>query len=278
MENNVSICQDGKTSGTGGSFSRRSFIRSCGSCAACAALAPLALAGFPPPAAMKKKKLKIKVIYSLHSNVQKQPDWPNMDFDFGPVMAKFNASLQRNFRDIVFSPVTASGAPEAEKIAEADRIDPVDGYIVFQMNCWNQVVQTIARTGRPVLYVDFQFGGSGGFLVYNAAFLRENSRNVGFVASSDIDDLIAAVKCFGKSIEDPSVFPGAVADVRRKGTPAAGRYDLMTDKPDLLPVDECIYRLKQSKILAVRDQKSLVAEPLLGIPLEYVPFSVVNDA
>lgn len=278
MGKNVNIYQDGNMQSTGGYFSRRSFIRSCGSCAACAALAPFALAGSPLPADMKNKKMKIKVIYSLHSTVQKQPDWPNMDFDFGPAMARFNASLQRNFRDIVFIPVTATGAPEAEKIAEADRIDPVDGYIVFQMNCWNQVVQTISKTGKPVLYADFQFGGSGGFLVYNSAFLRENCQNVGFVASSDIDDLIAAVKCFGKCAGDPSGFSGAVAKARRKGTPAAGRYDLHADKPDVLPVDECIYRLKHSKILAVRDQKSLVAEPLLGIPLEYIPFSEVNDA
>ena len=40
------------------------------------------------------------------------------------------------------------------------------------MNAWNQVVQTIATTGKPVLYADFQFGGSGGFLVYTAAFAK----------------------------------------------------------------------------------------------------------
>ena len=151
MEKIVSINNDVKMPGTGSCLSRRSFISSCGSCAACAALAPFALIDTPPPVVTKKEKMKIKVIYSLHSIVQKQPDWPNMDFDFGPPMARFNSALQKNFREISFIPVTATGAPEAEKIVEADRVDPVDGYIVFQMNCWNQVVQTVAKTGKPVL-------------------------------------------------------------------------------------------------------------------------------
>ena len=64
----------------------------------------------------------------------------------------------------------ATGPEDAEKIVAEDK-NNVDGYIVYQMNCWNQVIQTIAETGKPVLYVDFQFGGSGGFLVYNSLIL-----------------------------------------------------------------------------------------------------------
>ena len=59
--------------------------------------------------------------------------------------------------------------------------ETIDGYLVWQMNCWNRVVQTMAASGKPVLYADFQFGGSGGFLVYNAGFLRAQAPNVGFV-------------------------------------------------------------------------------------------------
>ena len=88
------------------------------------------------------------------------------------------------------------------------------------MNCWNRVVQTIATSGKPVLYADFQFGGSGGFLVYNAAFLRSQAPNVGFVASSDIKDLVEAVKCFnvvkhGGSVSD---FVAATAQARAEST------------------------------------------------------------
>ncbi len=90
----------------------------------------------------------------------------------------------------------ANGPEAAAKIVEADKSAGIDGYLVFQMNCWNRVIQTMAASGKPTLYADFQYGGSGGFLVYTAGFLRAKAPNVGFVASSKIEDLVAAVQCF----------------------------------------------------------------------------------
>ena len=60
------------------------------------------------------------------------------------------------------------------------------------MNCWNRVVQTLATSGKPVLYADFQFGGSGGFLVYNAAFLRAR-RPMSVRRLLQMKDLVEAV-------------------------------------------------------------------------------------
>jgi hypothetical protein len=280
MKNPVRINQNGAMGKNSGGLSRRNFISSCGCCAACAALAPLSFLDSTAPVGLKKEMMKIKVIYSLHSTVQNQPDWPNTGFDFAPPMEKFNSALQKNFKDIQFIPVTATGPEDAEKIVQQDKAESIDGYIVFQMNCWNRVVQTIAETGKPVLYADFQFGGSGGFLVYTAAFMKGNYPNVGFVASSKIEDLLAAVKCFGKTKEtgQSKVFAKAATEVRTMHTPPAGKINVLKDVINPLSAEECIYRLKQSKILAVRDQKALVAEPLLGIPLEYIPFSEVNAA
>ena len=92
------------------------------------------------------------------------------------------------------------------------------------MNAWNQVVQTIAKAGKPTLYVDFQYGGSGGFLVYMAGFLRSQAANVGFVASSRFEDLVEAVKCFDvvRKGGSPAEFVAATAKVRMKNTPRAG--------------------------------------------------------
>jgi L-fucose isomerase-like protein len=36
--------------------------------------------------------------------------------------------------------------------------------------------------------------------------------------------------------------------------------------------------MNESKILAVRDEKAAIAEPIMGIPLEYIPFAEVNAA
>jgi len=224
--------------------------------------------------------LKIRILYSLHAPVQEQPDWPNIGFDFNPVMEQINTTLARNFNDFEFVPTLASGPADAEKVAADDVQDLIDGYIVYQMNCWNKVVSTIARTGKPVLYVDFQFGGSGGFLTYNSSFLRENNQNVGFVASSHEQDLLDAVSCF-RIIQEGGTnaeFVAATVRSRIKGTRAPGKYALLSNGIQSITAGECIQRLNASKILAVRDQNSGTAEPVLGIPLEYVPFSEVNDA
>ena len=189
-------------------------------------------------------------------------------------------ALAKNFPDFEFLPALATGPEDAEKIATQDIPEKIDGYIVYQMNCWNRVVQTIAKTGKPVLYVDFQFGGSGGFLVYNSAFLRNKTENVGYVASSRMEDLLSAVSCF-KLIRDggtASEFAGAITKARIASTKASGNYSLTANNITSLTPEETIRRLSKSKILAVRDQKSEKAEPIMGIPLEYIPFSEVNAA
>jgi hypothetical protein len=224
--------------------------------------------------------MRIRILYSLHEPVQTKPDWPNVGFDFNPHMERITNSLAKKFPDFEFLPAMANGPEEAGKIAEKDVTDLIDGYIVYQMNCWNQVVQTIAKTGKPVLYADFQFGGSGGFLVYTAGFLRQPAENVGFVASSQIDDFFAAVSCFnivgrgGTTAE----FVAATRESRIRATRAAGSYTLTDNKIQAISSEDCIKRLKSSKILAVRDQNSEIAEPIMGIPLEYIPFAEVNNA
>jgi len=261
-------------------YSRRGFIRSCGACAACMALSPLGLADTTFNSAVSVKKLRIRVLYSLHAVVQPGPDWPNVGFDFAPVMEKINRTLAAAFPDMEFIPSLATGAADALKITAEDKLNPVDGYIVYQMNCWNQVIQTVAATGKPVVYADFQFGGSGGFLVYNASMLNAGKRNVGFVASSSPDDLIAAVSCFritgkGGTINE---FVAATDNARKKATKGFGKYSLKPDNFDVLSPDESVRRFSESRILAVNDQEAKTGEPAIGIPVEYIPFAEVNEA
>ena len=259
---------------------RRNFISSCSACAACLALAPVSLINTSCSSGNSGKKMRIRILYSLHEPIQTKPDWPNIGFDFNPHMERINTALSKNFRDFEFIPALATGPEDAEKIAKKDIPDLIDGYIVYQMNCWNKVVQAIAKTGKPVLYADFQFGGSGGFLVYNSAFIRENTQNVGFVASSRIEDLLAAVSCFNviRKGGTPAEFVAATAKSRSKATKISGSYVLTANNIQSLSAEECIRRLNSSKILAVKDQNSEKAEPVMGIPLEYIPFSEINAA
>jgi hypothetical protein len=257
--------------------SRRQFLNGCAACVSAVGLmgAPTLLG-----AAQADRKMRIRIVYSLHGPKQTGPDWPNKGFDFEPVMERVNRELARRCKDFEFVSSLATGPEQAKKILEQDKTAGVDGYLVYQMNCWNQVVQTLATTGKPVLYADFQYGGSGGFLVYTAGFLRQKSPNVGFVASSDLKDLVEAVKCFAVVQKGGSVaeFVAATQQVRLKGTPKAGRLACKADDLKTLPISECLQRMKQSKILAVRGQESGPAGEIMGIPILHVPFAEVNEA
>ncbi|MGW8180497.1 MAG: hypothetical protein ACWGQW_17320, partial [bacterium] len=135
-------------------------------------------------------------------------------------------------------------------------------------------------SGKPVLYADFQYGGSGGFLVYTAGFLRQKTPNLGFVASSKIEDLAEAVKCFEliRNGGSPSDFAAATEQVRLAGTPRAGDLSCSHDPLSVISTDECVQKMKESRILAVKDQNARPAEDLFGIPMQYITFAEINEA
>jgi hypothetical protein len=259
-------------------MSRRRFLAT--GCAACTGAAGLLTQSVPVYAAESKEKVRIRIVYALHGPQQEQPDWPNKGFDFRPVMEKINKELAKRCKGFEFISSMAKNGEEAEKILAEDASAAIDGYLVYQMNCWNGPVKPIAASGRPVLYADFQYGGSGGFLVYNAGFIRGKSPNVGFVASSDIKDVAEAVKCFsivknGGSVSD---FVAATANVRMARTPKSGKVSCKQDNLKTVSIQDCIAGMKASKILAVNDQQSGPAEPIMGIPMEHVSFAEVNEA
>lgn len=248
-----------------------------------AAIGALGLTGAPDllTAAEPKSKTRIRVVYALHGEQQTGPDWPNKGFDFKPAMTRINKALERGCKGFEFVTSLATGEAQAKKILEGDQAaGNIDGYLVYQMNCWNRVVQTMATSGKPVLYADFQFGGSGGFLVYNAAFLRSASSNVGFVASSNLDDLVDAVRCFSVVTQGGPVadFVNATAQVRLKGTPKAGRLAVKPDEVKCLSANECVRRLKEMKILAARSQEAGPATEFLGIQIQPLSFAELNEA
>jgi hypothetical protein len=255
--------------------SRRRFLAGCGG------LAVAPFAGRRVSAAPRDEKTRIRVIYALHAPVQPGPDWPNKGFDFRPVMERFNAELKERCPGLEFLPAMAKGPEEAAKILEQDSTAPVDGYLVFQMNCWNKVVQTLVPTGKPVLYADYPYGGSGGFLVYTAGYLRRPTPNLGFVASSRIEDLAAAVRCFAAAKKGgPGFdFAAATARVRVASTPRFGDLACRPDSLSPVPTEEVLRLLGQSRILAVRDDKaSGPAKPILDIAVENVTFAEVNES
>ncbi len=258
--------------------SRRHFLAS--GCAACLGAAGALVGARHAHGAPADGKPRIRVVYALHAETQPGPDWPNVGFEFKPVMERINAALTQGCPEFTFLPCTATGPEEALRILEQDANENILGYVVYQMNCWNQVAQTMAGSGKPVLYADFQFGGSGGFLVYTAGFLRNATANLGFVASSRIEDLLAGVKCF-KVVQDggsPAEFALAATRARKDSVPAPGDLTCLPDPVKALSPKECMERLKASKILLVQDQESGPQGDYMGIPLVKIAFAELNEA
>jgi hypothetical protein len=88
------------------------------------------------------------------------------------------------------------------------------------------------------------------------------------------------VSCF-KIIKEGGTaadFVAATKSARIKTTRPKGNYVLSDNTIQSLSPEECLRRLKNSKILAVRDQNPKIAEPVMDIPLEYISFSEVNVA
>jgi hypothetical protein len=263
---------------SGCSLSRRRFLTA----ASAGALGVLAPAGLFQ-ACGKAEKLKIRLVYALHAAVQPGPDWPNVGFDFQPVMDRTTALLAKAFPAWELATAMAKGEEEAKKILADDAAAPVDGYIVVQLNCWNRVVQPIAASGRPTLYVDFQYGGSGGFLVYTADFLRKKTPNLGFVASSLPEDLVAACRAFAqvKRSGAANEFGGLVAGARRAATPGSGDLAVAADDLTACSPADGLKKMKESRILAVGGSWPGIAPAIkseMGIDVLDVPFAVVNDA
>ena len=260
-------------------MNRRNFFART-SAAAVGALSSLSSPGWLRAAA-SPGATRVRIVYSLHGAEQAGPDWPNKGFDFKPVMARINSELANRCPGFEFIASLATGEEQAKKILVEDQAaGGIDGYLVYQMNCWNRVVQTMATSGKPVLYADFQFGGSGGFLVYTAGFLRSKAANVGFVASSDIGDVAEAVKCFAvvKNGGTAADFVTATMNVRTRRTPSSGNLASKSDTVKCLSSEDCLRRLKEAKVLAVRGTDSGPAGETMGIKIQHVPFAEVNDA
>lgn len=259
-------------------MSRRGFLSGCAACAGAVVLSSVGCTSL----GNQPKSKRIRVLYSLHADVQDRPDWPNVGFDFNPVMAGMTGALSAGNPEIEFIPTTATGPEQAEAILEQDRASNIDGYVVLQMNCWNKVVQTMAASGKPVLYADFLYAGSGGFLVYTAEFLRQGTPNLGFISSSRFSDVVEAAGCFS-TIEKPGDFAAKVARIRIAGTQPPGNQAC---KPDdisnrSLSASQWKEKMKQSKILTVGGEGWRGPQPVieeLGVQVVEIPYAEVNEA
>ena len=171
-------------------LTRRQFLSRCAGCSAAAACLginfPTLSAAADPPAS---DKVRVRLVYS-HISPEK-PTWPNRGYDYESRKKELTAKLQQACPYAEFLPVTVQNADEAKKVLEADR--EVDGYLVYMVGLWTGAPRTIAASGRPTIFVDDLYSGSGEFLIEYAAAKRQGLRVAG-VSSSRFQDVADAVK------------------------------------------------------------------------------------
>ncbi|MBN1911951.1 MAG: hypothetical protein JW818_19675 [Pirellulales bacterium] len=263
------------------SLSRRRFLGA--SCAACAGATSLLASAASATAGDEGAKTRVRIVYSCFGEVQPRPTWPHVGFDFRPVMAELEARLRKQCPNIEFVTSMADGPEAAKKILAGDKSSPVDGYLVMQMNNWPRVVQVMVTAGKPTIFADYTYAGSGGFDRYTAGLLRRKQPNFAFVASSNPHDLVEAVQCFelvkkGRTMEQ---FVAAIEKARRDGTPAPGD---MTTKPDdvkVLDTKDTLAAMKRGKILAIGGKHPQVTNAItkeLGVEVKNVSYAELNAA
>jgi hypothetical protein len=121
------------------------------------------------------------------------PTWPHIGYDYEGRKKILTDKLREACPGIEFLPVTVRNREEAQKLLESDA--GVDGYLIYMIGIWTGAPQVIAGAGRPCVFVDDLYGGSGEFLVAYAA-ARRNRWKVAGVSSANFDDVVQAARSF----------------------------------------------------------------------------------
>jgi hypothetical protein len=150
------------------------------------------------------------------------------------------------------------------------------------MNCWNLAIQQLVETGKPVLYVDFLYAGSGGFLVYTGNLLNSDKANFAHISSGNLSHLVAAANCFplAKSGGVKAFVDGVTK--ARKEIVAGVKEDMncINDEFDILSTEELLKELKGKKMLEFEKGWADVGQQTkesLGFEIVQRPFAELNN-
>jgi hypothetical protein len=221
-------------------------------------------------------RARVRLVFSCFTLKQNRPTWPHIGYDFAADIERVTAALGRLCPEVEFLPAVAHGPEDAAKLLAAGQSDRIDGYLVYQMNNWVQVMQTIVASGKPTLVADFTFAGSGGFLVYTAG-LRRGHKSFSVVASTKIEDLAESARCFAVLKRGGSTpeFVAACDRVRRERTPAGDPAPCKEDPLKIADVGQCLAAMKRARLVTVGGMMQGLAKQIhegLGIQVVGVDF------
>ena len=227
-------------------------------------------------------KPRVRLIFACFALKQDRPTWPHIGYDFAPDVERVTKALGHLCPEIKFLPTVVHDPEQAAKLLAADKTERIDGYIVYQMNNWIQVMKTVVASGKPTLVADFTFAGSGGFLMYTSG-LRRTHKNFSVVSSSKVEDLAASAKCFQilKTGGATADFVAACDRVRRQRTPGLDAASCKEDRLKIAGIGECIEAMKRSKLIVVGGKMQGTAKEikqLLGIGVVEMDFQELKAA
>jgi len=142
------------------------------------------------PALGGSEKVKVRLILAYPS--PKKPIWPNIGYDFDSHNREVVSGLVKGCPGVEFLRSDVMSQADAEKVVKDDK--EVDGYIIYHSGClWGKWPTLITACGKPTVFVDHLFAGSGEFLTaYGRA--RRSGAKVTAVSSSRLEDIVEAAK------------------------------------------------------------------------------------
>jgi len=257
-----------------GGFSRRGFLRACGTAAAAGMLAPMAARGADPD----REKVRVALVFL--SNSAEREIWPYPGFDCERRHREILAFLGEGCPGIEFIPVVVPSPGEIGKALA--RKDTVDGYLVYTITLnWGLTgtLEQIARLGKPMVVADEYLGGSGVFLVGYSG-LRRKGLPVAGVSTTRPADLVAVARLFAdvkKPGATPESFARACEEVYARTFPRGGDMRCLDDKVSLNGIGECVKRLKESKFVIVGAGQPGAVQEFLGAKGIHVGFAEFKD-
>jgi len=265
-------------------FSRRRFLAGCAGCSAAGVAGGLApFAGVVAAGGSQSAgRPKVRVIFACWALVQDRPTWPHIGHDMRPEIERVSTALPQLCPEVEFLPTLLHSPDQATQLLEEDAKTGIDGYIVYQMNNWVQVMQPVVRSGKATIVAQYIYGGSGGFLVYTAGLRREHP-NLAVVSSSRVEDLAEAARCFRllRSGSSPAEVADRIHRAMLDRMPPPQHTEGKEDTFEVKSPGEVLQALAKEKILVVGGGSSAVAKALgetMGIQVIPVSFAEFSEA
>jgi L-fucose isomerase-like protein len=141
----------------------------------------------------------------------------------------------------------------------------------------------VARVGKPTIFVDDLYGGSGQFLI-DYSHARRAEQPVSSVSSSRFEDVVAVIRCFeklGRSGVSAEQVMAACEKTRKQRFRPQRDVKIVRDEVQLADVGRVLKKLKSSTILLVgrrRDDLAKAIQASCGTKVMNLDFPEVSAA